>query len=106
MEKEKKTGAARTQPAVRDEWWSDERVRSFLELDTTANEAPDFHILKKAYQGMVPEAFSRFVTFFVAAGRNLNEPNHHGETILDIVSKHRNAAEYARILEAAGARKS
>lgn len=104
MTKEKKTGADRTQPAVRDEWWSDERVKSFLALDTSKDEAPDFHILQKAYRGMVPEAFARFVEFFVEAGRNLNEPNMHGETILKIVSEHRNAGEYKTILEQAGAK--
>ncbi len=104
MKAEKKTGADRTQPAVRDEWWSDERVQSFLELDTSADEAPDFHILQKAYRGMVPEAFSRFIQFFSDAGRNLNETNMHGETILKIVSEHRNSGEYKKILKKAGAK--
>jgi len=104
MKAEKKTGADRTQPAVRDEWWSDERVQSFLELDTSQDEAPDFHILQKAYRGMVPEAFSRFIQFFVAAGRNLNETDMHGKTILKIVSEHRNSGEYAKILKKAVAK--
>mgnify|MGYP001127215471 FL=1 len=104
MKAEKKTGADRTQPAVRDEWWSDERVQSFLELDTSHDEAPDFHILQKAYRGMVPEAFSRFIQFFIDAGRNLNEANMHGETILKIVSEHRNSGEYRKILGKAGAK--
>jgi hypothetical protein len=103
MKTEKKTGADRTQPAVRDEWWSDERIKSFLALDTTANEAPDFHILSKAYRGMVVEAFGRFITFFVEEGRNINEKNYRGETILKIVSEHRNSKEYAEILKQAGA---
>ena len=106
MKTEKKTGANRAQPAVTDEEWSDERVKTFLELDTSADESPDFHILLKAYQGMVPETFERFIGFFVEAGRNLNERNRHGETILDIVSRHRNSTEYARILEQAGAQTS
>jgi hypothetical protein len=103
MKTEKKTGADRTQPAVRDEWWSDERIQSFLALDTTADEAPDFHVLSKAYRGMVAEAFSRFITFFVEEGRNINEKNYRGETILKIVSEHRNSEEYAKILKQAGA---
>ena len=102
-DKVKKTGADRTQPAVRDEWWSDERVKSFLELENSHDEAPDFHVLVKAYRGMVPEAFSRFVAFFLESGRNINEANMHGETILKIVSQHRNSGEYAKILEEAGA---
>lgn len=104
MKEQKKTGADRTQPAVRDEWWSDERVRTFLELETTQDEAPDFHVLMKAYRGMVPEAFTRFVEFFLESGRNINEPDAHGETIYQIVSQHRNSAEYAEILKRAGAK--
>ena len=104
MKSEKKTGADRTQPAVRDEWWSDERVKAFLEMETSQDETPDFHVLQKAYRGMVPEAFARFVGFFVEAGRNINETNRHGETILKIVSMHRNSADYADILRQAGAR--
>lgn len=104
MKKEKKTGADRTQPAVRDEWWSDERIKSFLALDTTADEAPDFHVLVKAYRGMIAEAFSRFITFFLEEGRNINEQNYHGETILKIVSEHKNSKEYVEILKQAGAK--
>lgn len=103
MKTEKKKGADRTQPAVRDEWWSDERIRTFLSLESTSAEAPDFHILIKAYRGMVPEAFGRFIQFFVEDGRNINERNYRGETILKIVSEHRNSAEYAKILQQAGA---
>ena len=32
MKTEKKSGAARTQLAVTDEWWSDERVSAFLAM--------------------------------------------------------------------------
>jgi len=103
MKTEKKTGADRTQPAVRDEWWSDERVKTFLELKSSNDESPDFHVLVKAYRGMVPEAFQRFVNFFVESGRNINEADMHGQTILKIVSTHRNSVEYAEILKKAGA---
>lgn len=103
MKSEKKTGADRTQLAVRDEWWNDERIQSFLTLETTAEEAADFHILSKAYQGMVPEAFERFLTFFTEANRDLNQVDVYGQTILKIVSEHRNSGEYAELLKKAGA---
>ena len=103
MKTEKKSGAARTQLAVTDEWWSDERVRSFLALEPQAGEQPDYHILLKAYRGMVPEAFTRFVQFFVEEGRNLNEVGPDGRTIVQLMSTHRNAAEYIDILREAGA---
>lgn len=105
MKTEKKSGAARTQLAVTDEWWSDERVQSFLELEPTAGEAADYHILLKAYRGMVPEAFERFIAFFVAAGRNLDEPGPDGKTLLQLVSEHRHGVKYARILKEAGGKK-
>ncbi|MAM71695.1 MAG: hypothetical protein CMP91_11190 [Gammaproteobacteria bacterium] len=105
VKSEKKKGAERRQPSVTDEWWSDERIRTFLSLESSAHDAPDFHILSKAYRGMVPEAFARFINFFVADGRNINEKNYHGETILKIVSEHKNSGEYAEILKQAGAEK-
>lgn len=104
MKTEKKKGADRSQPAVRDEWWSDERIKTFLALDSTADEAPDFHMLSKAYRGMVPEAFARFIAFFVEESRNINETNFRGETILKIVSEHKNSDEYAKILKKHGAK--
>ncbi|MDG2090605.1 MAG: PA4642 family protein [Gammaproteobacteria bacterium] len=104
MKTDKKTGADRTQPAVRDEWWNDERIKSFLALDTTADEAQDFHILIKAYRGMIADAFSRFITFFLEEGRNINEQNYRGETILKVVSEHKNSKEYVEILKQAGAK--
>ena len=103
MKSEKKSGAERTQLAVRDEWWSDERVRSFLSMETVDGIGRDYHVLLKAYRGMVPEAFGRFVAFFIEEGRNLNEPGPDGRTIYKLVATHRNSTEYALILEKAGA---
>lgn len=103
MKTEKKSGSARTQLAVTDEWFTDERVRSFLEMKTVAGENPDYHVLLKAYRGMVPEAFTRFIEFFVEAGRDLNAPGPGGKTLLQLISEHRHGTEYAEILKKAGA---
>jgi hypothetical protein len=103
MKTEKKTGAARTQAAVTDEWWSDERVKSFLDMEPTAGEDADYHVLLKAYRGMVPEAFARFIAFYTEAGRNLNAPGPGGKTILQLINEHRHGTEYAQILKQAGA---
>jgi len=99
---EKLTGAQRTQRAVRDEWWSDERVLSFLDLQTTAEEDPDYHVLIKAYRGMVPEAFERFIGYFVEAGRNINAPGPAEITITKLVAGHKKSGEYLEILQKAG----
>lgn len=104
MKTEKKSGAARTQLAVTDEWWSDERVQSFLAMETQDGEAADYHVLLKAYRGMVPEAFERFIAYFTEAGRNINEAGPDGRSLLQLVQQHRNSGEYARILKEAGAR--
>jgi len=103
MKSEKKTGASRTQLAVTDEWWSDERIQTFLHLQPVAGEPADYHVLLKAYRGMEPDAFARFIAFFVAAGRNLNEPGPSGKTIVQLVAEHRHGSDYARILNNAGA---
>ena len=102
MKTEKKVGAARTQLAVTDEWFTDERVKSFLEMQPVAGENADYHVLLKAYRGMVPEAFGRFVGFFVEAGRDLNAPGPGGKTITQIISEHRHGKDYAQILSDAG----
>lgn len=104
MKTEKKSGAERTQLAVRDEWWTDERVKAFLDMQPAAGESADFHVLLKAYRGMVPEAYVRFIAFFMEARRNLNAPGPGGKTILQLASGHRNSGEYVKILRDAGAK--
>lgn len=103
MKTEKKSGVDRAQPAVRDEWWSDERVLSFLDMKTAKGESRDYHILIKAYRGMVPEAFERFIAFFIEAGLNLDDPGPDGRTILELIQTHKKAADYIRIIQAAKA---
>ena len=99
---EKKTGADRTQRAVRDEWWSDERVLSFLDLLPGADVDPDYHVLLKAYRGMVPEAFERFLEFFTQAGRNVNAPGPGNITLTRLVATHKKSAAYLELLKQAG----
>lgn len=106
MKEEKKTGAARTQPATRNEEWSDERLKAFLDLQPPAGMPADYAVLLKAYRGMTPDLFARFVPFFVEAGRDVNVALDDGRTILDHLSEHRRGEEYVAALVDAGARKS
>jgi len=106
MIEEKKSGAERVQPATRDEFWTDERVKTFLAMQPPEGVPADYHILLKAYRGMVPETFERFVTFFVEAGHDINVRLDDGSTILDHISKHRKAGQYIAALEGAGAVRS
>ena len=103
MKEGKKRGAERTQIATRDEEWSDERLKSFLQLEPPAEMPADYHILLKAYRGMTPELFARFVPLFVADGRDLNVRLNDGSTFLDHVLRHRKSVDYVDPLEQAGA---
>jgi len=89
-------------PKVIGEEWSDERVRSFLDIRPwDAAENADYNALLKAYQAMRAEDFERFIGFLVAEGRDLNATGPDGETILDLISRHRRSVDYARALEKA-----
>ncbi len=100
---EKKKGAERTQRAVRDEFWTDERVHGFLSVQPPEGVPADYHILLKAYRGMLPDAFERFVPFFTEAGHDINVQLEDGSNFLDHVLRHRKSVEYARVLREAGA---
>ncbi len=103
MREGKKTGAARTQIAIRDEQWSDERLQDFLALEPPEGMPVGYNILLKAYRGMTADLFGRFVPFYVESGLDINVSLEDGSTFLDLVSRHRKSAEYASILTAAGA---
>ena len=103
MKSGKKRGTERTQIATRNEEWSDERLKSFLNLEPPADISPDYNILLKAYRGMTEELFTRFIPIFQRSGRDLNCSLSDGSTFLDLVYEHRKSSNYAAILESAGA---
>ena len=88
---------------VLDEVWTEQRIRSFLQVRSHDATAEDFHMLLKAYQSMRAEDFTTFLAMFTGDGRNLDACNPAGETVLSIVSAHRNSGEYAQALRNAGA---
>ncbi len=88
---------------VLDEVWTEDRVRSFLDVRTYDGSSEDFHMLLKAYQSMRASDFELFVSFFTEQGRDLNAAGDDGRTVLAIIRTHRHGAEYADILTAAGA---
>lgn len=106
MKSEKKTGAQRTQPATRNEEWSDERLKLFLGIEPPDGMPADYAILLKAYRGMTAELFARFIPFFVEAGHDINVKLEDGTSFLDLVAQHRRGAPYAAALTANGALKS
>ncbi len=88
---------------VLDEVWTEDRVRSFLDYLPVEGTNADFHCLLKAYQSMRASDFEIFVRFFTAQNRDVNATNPEGQSVLSIVREHRHGAEFADILQAAGA---
>lgn len=92
-----------SQPKVIGEDWSDDRVKSFLELQPKDETHPDFYVLSRAYQSMVLGDFRRLVTFFADSGRNINQQGPDGRSIFDVISEHGRSQKYAECLKDAGA---
>ena len=88
---------------VLDEVWTEDRVKSFLQVRSYDEVEEDFHMLLKAYQSMRAEDFAKFVNLFLADGRDLNSADPDGRTVLGIIREHRKSDRYADILVAAGA---
>lgn len=89
---------------VVDEVWTEDHVKSYLNVRSYDGTAEDFHMLLKAYQSMRADDFELFVEFFCEAGKDINAIGKDGRTVLQIISSHRKGTEYAEILKAAGAR--
>jgi len=103
MKEEKKRGVERTQKATRDEDWSDERLKTFLQVQPPEGLPGDYNILLRAYRGMTAELFGRFLEIFVEAGHDLNVSLDDGSTFLDLVSNHRKSTDYTALLQQLGA---
>jgi hypothetical protein len=88
---------------VLDEVWTEDHVRSFLQVRPHDGSDENFHMLLKAYQSMRAEDFELFLQFFTAEKRDVNATGKDGRSVLDIVKTHRHGVEYVSILTAAGA---
>ena len=85
------------------EFFDDERIKSFFNYESDDTENADFHLLEKAYRGMIAENFATFVTFFLEAGKDINAANQNGDTFLHSIKSHKQAEEYINTLEKLGA---
>jgi hypothetical protein len=83
------------------EFFDDERIRTFLDVQPPQGVDPDFHALERAYRGMQPENFATFVRFFTEAGHNLQATNPAGQTLEDIIRDHVSSTEYLQALHEA-----
>ena len=79
------------------------KVKAFLNYEPYTDDYADYHILTKAYRGLPPHEFARFVTFYKEAGRDLNPINGKGVKFIDSISANTSHMEYIDILKQAGA---
>lgn len=89
---------------VLDEVWTEDHVKSFLQVRPHDGSDENFHMLLKAYQSMRADDFELFVGFFTAEKRDINATGKDGRSVMEIVKEHRHGDEYAEILVAGGAR--
>src|SRR5690606_36668797 len=68
MIEEKKSGAARSQPATRDEFWSDERVKTFLGMLPPEGVPAGYLSLLKAHRGVARDTVARWRALRAGAG--------------------------------------
>jgi hypothetical protein len=88
---------------VLDDVWTEDHVRSFLNVRSHDDTSEDFHMLMKAYQSMRPDDFELFIGFFIEQNRDINALGKEGQTVLSLVLEHRLGTPYANILKSNGA---
>ena len=88
---------------VLDDVWTEEHVKSFLNVRPHDGGNEDFHMLLKAYQSMRASDFELFVGFFGEQNRDVNARGLDGRSVSEIVAEHSKGQDYVAILKAAGA---
>lgn len=91
--------AGPTQPQVVNEQWDETRLAEFLKNPPSGKDPEGFRLLLRAYRGMRPLDFDRYLKIFVAAGYRLDETNCEDKTLKEIISNHRHAPPYLAALE-------
>ena len=86
---------------VVDEIWDDAHIESFLSKMPLGATPKDHSRLLYAYRSMRPEDFERFLTRFSSAGGDVNAPNEHGESLLDIIVNHAKSGPFQTLLRGA-----
>ena len=86
------------------EVFDEERIAGFLIGEAPAGVYRDFHLLERAYRSMKTENFATFVRLFQEKKFDLNSAGPDGKTLLARIEEHRQGADYAEILRAAGAK--
>ncbi|CAI8926372.1 hypothetical protein FE275_08125 [Pseudomonas koreensis] len=79
----------------------DEQIKLFLDFEPVDATSPSLHKLIKAYRGLRIDDFERFLTFFVAAGYDVDGKDAQGQTFVDQIKDQRNAPEYIELIDKA-----
>jgi hypothetical protein len=85
------------------EFFDEARIQEFLNYEAPEGVNKDFHLLERAYRGMLAENFVTFLQFFQSDGGDINAKNTEGNTLLDLVQQHRAFQEFTDALKTAGA---
>ncbi len=80
---------------------SDDSIKLFLAVEPADATPPSLHKLIKAYRGLRIDDFERFVTFFVAAGYDLNARDEQGNDFIALIQDQRQAEPYIEVIKAA-----
>jgi len=84
--------------AVIDEEITEALLEQFFALQAPQGIERDYHVLERAYRGLLAPDFARFVNLFVSRGHNLNARGPDG-TLLEVISTHRKGGDYAAAIQ-------
>lgn len=80
---------------------ADHQVQMFLNFEPVDATPPALHKLIKAYRGLRPHDFARFLVFFKEAGYDLDARDEHGQDFIDLIKDQRYADEYIELVSEA-----
>jgi hypothetical protein len=84
--------------------WSQEQLEEFLVEQDYPGETANFTSIIRAYRHMMPASFADFLVLLKEKGGDVNAKNEAGETAHSIISTHPKGAEFAVLLQEAGAK--
>ena len=90
--------AKKDKKAVIQEVITDALLEQFFSLQPPAGVDRDYHILERAYRGLLAPDFARFVDLFVSRGHNLQAKGPQG-TMLEVIRTHRKGGDYAAAIQ-------
>ncbi len=85
--------------AIVDEVWDDKRIEGFLHKPPMGDgESADFSILLNAYRSMRVEDFARFLPVYKAAGKSVDAPSKHGQSLAEHLAPQRKAVPFIEVI--------